>query len=166
MCVTFNKLVSLWSKLVAVNPSGFKNKLLNFILYNLESINVCFRTTTINFDSILDTRIDEGIIKLACYFRVTLYLIWLNIPKYSRTDSHRILECSDQFKISSKVILRYLNELTRLISWYITLQHTMYKHAWMVLNTMTIYTETNYMGEQHKIFSGKSYRLWWNCSST
>ena len=28
-----------------------------------------FRTTTINFDSILDTRIDEGIVDLTCYFR-------------------------------------------------------------------------------------------------
>ena len=48
-------------------------------------------------------------------FGVTLYLIWLNIPKYLRRDSHRILTCSDQFNVSSNVIPRYLNELTRLI---------------------------------------------------
>ena len=28
-----------------------------------------FLTTTVNFDSILDTRIDEGIVDLMCYFR-------------------------------------------------------------------------------------------------
>ena len=48
-------------------------------------------------------------------FGVTLYLIWLNIPKYLRRDIHRILTCSDMFNVSSNVILRYWNELTILI---------------------------------------------------
>ena len=39
-----------------------------------------FRTTTINFDSILDTRIDECIVNLTCNFRC--YLIF-DMIKYT-----------------------------------------------------------------------------------
>ena len=38
------------------------------------------------------------------------------MPKYLRTDSHKLSTCSDQFKVSSNVIPRYLNEVTRLMS--------------------------------------------------
>ena len=38
------------------------------------------------------------------------------MPKYFRRDSHKLLTCSDQFKVSSNVIPRYLNEVTRLMS--------------------------------------------------
>ena len=65
----------------------------------------------INFNSKLHTRIDEGIVDLMCYFGVTLYSIWINIPQYLNNYSHTILTCSDQFNVSSNVVSRHLKML-------------------------------------------------------
>ena len=74
-----------------------------------------FRTTTINFDPILNTRIDECILKLAYNFRCYLIFNMIKYTEVFKEGSHRILTCTDQLKVSSSVMLRYLNELTRLM---------------------------------------------------
>ena len=51
-------------------------------------------------------------------FVVALFLIWLNIPKYFKSDLHNLSTCSFQFKVSSRVTPRYWNESNLCISIY------------------------------------------------